>query len=448
MVAHIIPRNHAKRQIPDPPTIVGISGSVTVDSGQATTQTALLVDGSVTGAQATTAPQLASTHTPTLTFKSTSPLASATGGSDSFASSADAASGASSHISMSTVIGTCVGAFFGAVVLILLSLWFYRRYSRSLKAMKGSRSLGPASNLGDNRNVRGEADRSQPWDKLEEGADKWEGMDQTKEVDILGPMEKLTMFKKSPSTRTADTHISGEPTSYDDHSTYHANPTRVLEQTGTPRSFLGRVDTGATISWDSETGGDDSFLSIRSTRMTGGAMSPTLNMAIPTPPATHSPLHRWESAEIIHYSEPQTAEIANHDNDRHDRDSGQQNPANPFFGAEERPESPSWTALEKGKGRAIDVDPFSDGNIPPFLPFAHHTATNSTSSISSNDRALQSLIAALDISEEEVQDRLRVASMQPSVMSSASAYTDGGEDVTQEFPRPPALAEENHAGKP
>jgi len=278
----------------------------------------------------------------------------------------------------------------------------------------------------------------------------------------VAPMEKLTMFKKSPSVRTAYTHKSEEPVAFDTHpfAQYHPNLAQELASNGKTsnvdlpiaRQFLGRVDAGPAISWDGETVGNNSFISIRSGHEAGGGMS------IPTPPAMSSQLHRWESAEIIHYEDP-------------DRDA--QNPSgsdserrkstnNPFFSAQDtsplktrsrsnstrsrsnsthRADVPS-IKVDKGKERAVNDDPFSDGNLPSFpLPFANtHQASTSLSSIASNDRALQSLIAALDVSEAEVQERLRVASMQPSFISTASAYTDGGEeeDVTGSFPLPPS----------
>lgn len=177
-------------------------------------------------------------------------------------------------------------------------------------------------------------------------------------------------------------------------------------------------------------------------------MSPTLNMAIPTPPATASIPHRWQSAEVV---DVQSVDVIDDDNlfgvGSHRRKSSN----NPFFKAQETSTNSLGRSLfnstahmaskpVKGDERTVNDNPFSDNNALSFpLPFAQHAAKDSLSSISSNDRAIQNLIAALEISEEEVQERLRVASMQPSFISSTSIYTSGGEeeDMTQAFPLPP-----------
>jgi len=53
------------------------------------------------------------------------------------------------------------------------------------------------------------------------------------------------------------------------------------------------------------------------------------------------------------------------------------------------------------------------------------------------ERALKSLVAALELSEDEVLDRLRIASLQPSVVSTTSSVAES-EDMTNEFPLPPS----------
>jgi hypothetical protein len=52
-------------------------------------------------------------------------------------------------------------------------------------------------------------------------------------------------------------------------------------------------------------------------------------------------------------------------------------------------------------------------------------------------RALRSLVAALEISEDEVRDRLRIASLQPSIASATSSISVEM-DMTTEFPLPPS----------
>ncbi|KAG6894143.1 hypothetical protein C0993_012210, partial [Termitomyces sp. T159_Od127] len=326
--------------------------------------------------------------------------------------------------------------------------------------------------------------RLEPWNKLEEGEDNWEGMYQTKEVDNVAPMEKLTMFKKStPSVRTAyTTKSSDEPVTFDSQSfaQYHPNLAQELAsddklpELPIARQFLGRIDTGPAVSWDGDTLRESSYVDSR------GTISPTPNKAIPTPVATKSHSHHWESAEVIQYveSEQTNANLAKPwDSFENDHSEYRRSTGNPFFSGQgstsiRRPrststrsrsasiqsrsssistmkpkaEGPPIPKVDKGKERAIepDDDPFSDDNILALSrPFASHHTSGSLSSASSNDRALQSLIAALDISAEEAQERLRIASMQPSVISTTSYISGSGaeEDVTGSFPPPPAREE-------
>ncbi|KAF9468156.1 hypothetical protein BDZ94DRAFT_846904 [Collybia nuda] len=472
MVAHLMPLHVGKRQ-GDPftiPTVSGVGGVTTVESLTSTVPT-LALDASASTGVSMTAPPLGISITPTITSR-----APVTSTDDLTASTTRSTSSASGQIPISTVVGSCIGALIGAVALVLLGLWFYRRYVGSLK--KYSKARGRLS-LARSRNNAADQERSrsrqEPWNKLEEGDDKWEGMYQAKEMDNVAPMEKLTMFKKSPSVRTAYTHKSEEPTTFEHHpfAQYHPNLAEELASGKTPgmpvpRPFLGRVDAGPAISWDGETIANGSYLSVHSNRLSGGAMSPTLNMAIPTPVVTSSHPHRWESAEVVHIDHGQSAEVFDNNNPfgagSERRKSTSNN--NPFFKGQEYPErrrsrsysqssnhshsrSRSNSTIQripkasKGKEREISPtttdDPFDDGNTPPFtIPFsATHTAQGSFSSVSSNERAMKSLIAALEVSEEEVHARLRVASMQPSFISTNSNYTTE-EDVAGSFPLPPS----------
>lgn len=356
---------------------------------------------------------------------------------------------------MGTVIGSCVGAFAGASLLILIGLWFYKRYSRSLKARGNAR--GPLSH---NRNINADEQRRsrlEPWNKLDDNDDKWEDMYQTKEMketEQVAPMEKLTMFKKTPSVRTAYTHKSTNIASFDFPQTYSDIGATQAQATPmpVPRPFLGRVDVNPemTSSWETQTAGDGSYLSVRS-QADGGRMSPTTDMAIPTPNPVASEAHKWESAEVVHYSDAASDPEAGNRKSAH----------NPFFNAQDtdfqprsRSNSVVKSAKSKGKERmrysnvsavsaAASVNPFEDINehLPPRPTFVQHAATSSSASTESKERALQSLIAALDVSEDEVKDRLRIASMQPSVISQASTVGyDEESDVTKAFPLPPPRA--------
>ncbi|KAG5647411.1 hypothetical protein DXG03_000482 [Asterophora parasitica] len=485
MVAHVA--RHHKRQVDPVAAPTGVAGiensAIVVDDIPAATATGLVFDTAASTGATQTPPNFGVTTTPAVT------IATATTPSPTDSPTPSVASAASSHtIPMSTVIGACVGALIGASALIILGLWFYRRYSRQLKHNARTRQLA----LGTSRNMHGDAGRRrshlEPWNKLEESDDKWEGTYQAKdkEADNVAPMEKLTMFKKStPSVRTAWTSKSQEePVTFDlqPFVQYHPNLAQELagsdEKTPIARQFLGRVDAGPAISWgDSVTVTDNSYLNIRSNRLTSGAMSPTLNMAIPTPAAQTSQLHRWESAEVIEYEDPDSSSSSNPFGVGSEQ---RKSASNPFFSAQDIGRSPSSKSgtrsranstrsrsnstatvkpedfgvpklnINKGKDHAVEVvdDPFSDNAQDPFQSLPRNFATNhgqsggSQSSVSSNDRALQSLIAALEVSEEEVQERLRVASMQPSFISGTSQYSIGSageeEDVTGSFPLPPS----------
>ncbi|KAF8149870.1 hypothetical protein B0H34DRAFT_678821 [Crassisporium funariophilum] len=441
MVAHGRSVHQHKRADPlaAPTDVPGITGGAkTVDTTAAATATNLAFDGAASGSNSQSAPPFGVTFDPTNPTSSSTALPQST----SPPSGPVAASQTTHPISMSTVIGTCVGAFIGASALILLGLWFYRRYLQSLKQRANSR--GPLVS----RNLRGDEQRRrsrlEPWGKLEDGDDKWEDMYQTKEVDQVAPMEKLTMFKKTPSVRTAYTHKSmhEDPAAFafpQSFAQFDPNLAQTLTGNQTsmpePRPFLGRVEVNSTVSWDSV--GQDSYLSVRANRVTGGAMSPTLNMAIPTPEATVFEPHRWESAEVVHYGEGHSAEVV-------DPFQGgeRKSVSNPFFNAQDytaRSRSNSVTKSPSSKGKERMIDPFDDMNAQMPKPhFVQHTTTDSTSSIESKEKAMQSLIAALDLSESEVRERLRVASMQPSVISQTSQYSLE-EDVTRAFPLPPTL---------
>ncbi|KAK7454634.1 hypothetical protein VKT23_011387 [Stygiomarasmius scandens] len=355
----------------------------------------------------------------------------------------------SNEIPMGTVIGACVGAFVGAVVIISIGIWLYRRSDAKHRKRSPSRSARR---------------KSDTWNRLGDDEDKWEGMNKTREVSsgttiaagvdtAAEPMEKLTMFKKSsPSIRTAyttQTHTDEAPTNFNfDHpfAQYHPNLARELASTHeteqpTVKPFTNRAE--AVPSWD---GGDasvgGSFLSLRSNRLSG-TMSPTFDMAIPTPPLTSSDPHRWESAEVINF-EGQSAEIVDPSNEAsnsnnpflHDTEIRRKSANNPFFGAQSDQRRPS---VSKSKGRDITPGSVTTPPLESKNPFSDdhdtetrtHTAVNSVSSSASNDRAIQSLLAALEVAPEAS----RVISMQPSVLSANSMYTE--EDVTAAFPIPP-----------
>ncbi|KAJ3872996.1 hypothetical protein F5051DRAFT_137842 [Lentinula edodes] len=454
MVHHSLIRQHRRSDIFASPTVSGITGALTAGAG-ATTATALAE-----------AQNTASNGTPSLEGLATGvagvSTTSSTSSSSSFKSTASVSSSSSSassssSISMSTVIGACVGTLVGVLALVLLAIWLYKRSDPTKKRRLNTRA-GPGL---------------QPnWNKLGDDDDKWEGMDKKTETAEIAPMEKLTMFKKStPSIRTAYTSKTEELPAFDfgshPFSQYHPNLAKELASVDEPPvpPFRHRADSAA-VSWDGDTIGGASFLSAPSKRMSG-AMSPTVEIARPTPALTNSEPHRWESAEVVNL-EGQIAEVI----DPQDSENPFEHPMerrksqhNPFFGSSssEVPIAKDY----KGKGRAREITPLppipvsnpfvDDSEIldkTPTRPTFNHQVIGSVSSISSNDRAIQSLIAALDTTPEEVQARLKVA--EPSLASDTadSIYTsaeynsedeDAEEDVTNSFPLPPGSDHSGHS---
>jgi hypothetical protein len=147
-------------------------------------------------------------------------------------------------------------------------------------------------------------------------------------------------------------------------------------------------------------------------------------MAIPTPEATVLQSHKWESAEVVQYDGPTTEVV---EQPFQEEKEVRRSMHNPFFGSQEYIRTRSDSHAEdkspnaKGKERLHDSLTSSLLSADPFEAYAHlplptltHQATDSSASIESRNRALQTLMGALELSEDEVRERLRVASMQPS----------------------------------
>ncbi|EKM78700.1 hypothetical protein AGABI1DRAFT_114306 [Agaricus bisporus var. burnettii JB137-S8] len=503
------PASVSRRQADLVPTVsaTGINGDpLIVDPNKASAAPTFAFDTDVApGGDFTSAPNLVPTHTPIVTLPPTTTASTPTADVSDASATEDASStsASASPISLSTVVGSCVGAFIGAVALIALGFYFYRRYHRSLKASYRPRGRGPLNKRADSLRRRS---HREPWDKLEDSnpEDKWEGTRTAPETteESVAPMEKLTMFKKSPSVRTVNTAVTHLEEAHFEmphpfsQQYYLYNKSNVVDRSDTSlpvaEPFMTQGTDAHVVPWNNPAHG--SFLSVQTqSEHLSGSMSPSISMAIPTPPATSSPLHHWESAEIMTF-DGQSAEVVNTNPFEENKSSEQRKSTeNPFFGShndqpKRRSRSNSVVSkasrvksdassvyipvprLDKGKGRAID--PFDDEHAPvpvptvrplppivtvqatsspvtspitPFRPaFATGDTTSSVVSASDNDRAIASLLAALDgdTTEEEVQKRLRIASTQPSVNSTYSVYSETeeehGRDVTRDFPLPPS----------
>lgn len=430
-----------RRQVDDDalaaPSIDGLSGAATVDPANPT-ETGLAVD--------TDAPMVSDSYTVPLVPTETDdgvagtpgikiPSSSAIPPTPAPTTSAESSSSDSSGIPIGTTIGICVGVLIGALLVVLLGLWWYKRAAPKPR-QRGSSGHG-----------RG---LSQNWKKLDEGADSWEGMHKMKEVpssDGHDGTEKLTtMFKKSPSQRTAYT----SKTDMSDQRTYETEPapfahyhpalaqemasTEDLSSTSAPF-----VKPAPTQSWVSaESPSHSSFLSLRPSYVEG-SMSPSVDMAIPTPTVVSSAApHQWHSAEVVvvDYGDhsPQSAAIEDENPFMHTSEvrRGVQD-------SEHKPSPLSSYEIENDDLRRFsagdpvlgeDNNPFSDDHIAAQPSRA---TVASMASATSNGRAIQSLLAALQVSPED--ERTRVMSMQPSIISEMSQYTDN-DNMSVSFPSP------------
>ncbi|KAH8099946.1 hypothetical protein BXZ70DRAFT_1024635 [Cristinia sonorae] len=365
--------------------------------------------------------------------------------SDTAEPGAEAASATKSQIPIGTVVAACVGAFIGAVIIVSAFLWWMKRSSPSR-----SRSANARSKQEQRR------DRGRSWNKLGEDEDRWDGggvargghakVEMT-ETQRAADEKNFGMFKKTNSMRTTRTARALEEHGIDlppfEFSQYHPTLAEELSLEHPEKPFAARQNSVG--SWDRDTVGDDSFLSLRSVRVDSGTMSPTLAKVTPMATANGLTIHKWESAEVIHM-EADTSSSSNPFADvDEERSTGG---SNPFFGARDIPRGRRSRSNSRGSRHSrntsrasrasrpasrvrpdSETNPFGDAGfpagIPPFKP--QHIPSDSVTSTGSNpyatEQAMKNLIAALNLSPEEVQERLRVASMQPSIGSRYSSIS-------------------------
>ncbi len=347
------------------------------------------------------------------------------------ASASTASSG--SQLALGTVIAVSIGAFGGLGLLLYASWWWFSRSTSKarIRARNGSTA--------DLRNARGEVDkrriRGRSWNRLGDEEDTWKGgmpSPERKQSQAEIDEKNFPMFKKTPSMRTVRTAKELEAHGFDlppfDFTNYHPKLAEELSLQE-PQKPFSRQESG--ISWDGETVGDDSFISLRSGGVDSGTMSPTIELAKMTSPATHNAIHTWHSAEVVTVDEV---------------DEPPYSTANPFFNAQEisratSKRNRSRSNSRSGRSRATSVssrtshapshvtNPFADSEEVAIPTFRAHVQSDSIGSTSSggngfaSEHAMKSLIAALDLTQEEVEERLRVASMQPSTISRYSGIS-------------------------
>ncbi|TCD60603.1 hypothetical protein EIP91_009821 [Steccherinum ochraceum] len=450
------PKNIIKRQGIDPdaiPTFSGVNG-VTSIAAQPTGGGPVAVDPDApTGAQANGAPAPFAPFTPTVTTATTTPSPTATDSSSESPSLA-AASASKSELPIGTVVAACVGALVGAIILVSLFLWWLKRPTKA-------RGRAAANARG---RMEQRQDRGRSWNRLGDDQDSWDGHGagvgankvEMQERQVDSDEKNFPMFKKTMSMRTTRTAKALEEHGIDippfEFSQYHPNLAEELSLDHPAKPFATRQNSGTTNSWDGETIGDDSFLSLRSVRVDSGTMSPTVAAKFtPAAVSDHPYAHKWESAEVVHMegdiSHATSNPFADVNSERPNRIS------NPFFGAQEVHRDASRRGRSRSNSRSSrhsrnasrtsrtsrpasrvrpdsETNPFGDeplpAGIPPFRPSHMQTdsvASGASGSAYATEQAMKNLIAALNLSPEEVEERLRIASMQGSEISRYSAIS-------------------------
>ncbi|TFY82938.1 hypothetical protein EWM64_g1076 [Hericium alpestre] len=445
---HITPKHLlVKRQGADPlalPSGDGIGSGTIAPSSQPTNTQLLTGQGSGVPSSvflplaSGTLVELPSTSSVLATTSPTSPPAPA---------QSPPPSGSGSSLSTGAVIGICVGAAAVLAALVLLVRWILKRTTPKPRPQRPRDGLTPSS-ASRNRNAQGEDERRrsklEPWSKLGEDDDRWEGMakpDASQEKDMAekaGDADGLRMFNKTPSLRsvseekgpTSDGH-NFDMSTMPNFAKYHPDLAKEFASAPPQRPFVGRTaDDSPVVSWDGETA-HDSFLSLgRSSNHVSADMSPTTVMARQTPPATVSHPHYWESAEVLTMDEAPS--------DKNGRPSGEQhNPfadeiesrrtvANPFFAAHaDIPRSRS--------------NPFADNHSVKTR--SRRSTVTRRSDVSEADtvragQAINSLLAALNGPDEPGnRDTIRSSMVSTSV---ESAFMTAENASISNFPIPPS----------
>ncbi|OCB91334.1 hypothetical protein A7U60_g1416 [Sanghuangporus baumii] len=458
--------------IPPTPSGSAFTGAATLEDTSNIITASLLVDSTATG-------DPVGLQT-TISISPTSSPSSLATSSTSLASESE-----SDSISVGTVVGICVGVFAGLAVLILLA---YRYVSRGrVSSPKGSGKEGERRKSG-----------RELWVKMEEhdGDGSYEKY----------AIKRTTMNSISPSDGTGTTTVGRSITvkSAKSAKTFkslgYGTNLGLAETFKTPdlppqleftdsdigtgqirRSFVGNAVSTAPfarvenppISWDGETVGEkQSYLSLKSGSgsvqyaTVTGPVSPQMVVSHQTPPAVQTQIPQWERAEVV---SPDGAEAyGGVDEPRHpyamrfsqetvrnllvqpqSASQGQTQTENPFGDQNpfDDPASRSTPAISGTSDSESFFTTKSDLTTRTGA-FAAATATATHHErMDSNERAMASLIAALNITQEEARERLSAASTPTPRESTASGYSLGlqsdeskvslDEASFKQFPLPP-----------
>ncbi|THH07326.1 hypothetical protein EW145_g3466 [Phellinidium pouzarii] len=431
--------------IPNVPTGIDLTGSQILASTAPVDSVSLLL-GTAAGPDATTPPIAtnALTTTPPLSSPSTSE------------SSATSSSSTSSSISLGAVIGICVGVFAGlsAVLVLIFCMGSRRRLEKQARMKQSENDVG-----------RRKSGREM-WVKMEDkGSDeKYEkyAMKRTTQISTVPSstvgspttVERSITVKSVKSTRTFKSLGYGAGLGLSNTFKTPEMPPQ-LEFTdsdiGTGHGFtrtamppFARVQEAA-VSWDGETIAEgDSYLSLKRESdqpqfaHVNSPMGSSIVVSHQTPPAVETSLHKWEEAEVV---SPEGAE---------DAYGGVEESQHQPRKSEETIHGAARLVTQSSRDPFLDSNPFEDPSTSHSNPPPPSSATtdsffsvnsklsersdafgkaaavvNHHARMDSNEHAMASLIAALDISPQEAQERLSAAVLPTPRVSTASAASFG-----------------------
>ncbi|KAI0267721.1 hypothetical protein BC834DRAFT_56488 [Gloeopeniophorella convolvens] len=426
-----IPHNHlAKRQAPPPPSAVGVSGGATASIPTSAGSSLILSSPGASAIPSVNNPFAPGVPVITVTPSDSTPATSSPAPPTNTPSRS---SSGGSSLSTGAAIGISVGAFAIVVGAMFAFYTYYKKRSASQARQPRARGPPPSSS-----NPRGDHANGKDWNQLEDG-DRWEGKDKAPSAALkLSPApksaesDKFHLFEKEPSVvsdekaNASETH-NFDPSVMPDFVKYHPNLAEELSTVPPTRPYATRADDGSpVVSWDGETVGEDSFLSLRMSA--SDAMSPTSVAVRHTPQAINSDLHHWESAEVLTMDEPPSERPSVYS-------SATQNPFN-----DDTDSRQSVNDFDTESRKSAAVNPFF--NASQHNPFSDRPSRSRKSSVSTvkrpssvasngtvrgaaNDQAIQSLIAALDTAPALPDDRLNRASVQTRT---TSIYTNATAD--------------------
>lgn len=383
------------------------SGSV-VESNPTPTVSSLVQNTAAVADPNSTGIPLLVSDSSTPTAQSSTPTASAT-------ASSSASSG--NQIPLGTVIGACIAALIALILAVLLAYYCSKRQKQSATH---SKSRNAANNVSRRRS------HLEPWTQMSSGADRWEGKErQMTQRPLSGPIG--AMFQRTLSNtsgeKSSEAHNRESVGTMRHFAKYHPGLAAEMASQGTVKAVDGKVtkpppvlhlvgrgsDIVPPISWDGETVGGESFMSLHSSL--ASSTSPAL--AKSTPPATASSTHRWESAEVVHVNQgvSEAREPYNPFADRAASIRSSIKSQNPFFSGRDHPVRRT---------------------LPPDTPKVPNPFADPDPPRDSED-AIQSLIAAL----EEPIGSNRIVSVQSSVYSRMTADDGDSTLSVTAFPYPP-----------